>query len=41
MQCGAQPLMVQLVPESMHALELEPGKEVVAVIKASAFRRLL
>lgn len=41
LQCGSQQLIVQIVPESMRELELEEGKEVVAVIKASAFRRLL
>jgi len=40
-QCGSQQLIVQIVPESMRELELAEGKEVVAVIKASAFRRLL
>ena len=41
LRCGAQTLIAQIVPESMRELELETGKEVVAVIKASAFRRLL
>jgi molybdate transport system ATP-binding protein len=41
LQCGAQTMTVQIVPESMRELELETGKEVVAVIKASAFRRLM
>jgi molybdate transport system ATP-binding protein len=41
LQCGSQPLIVQIVPESRRELELEEGKEVVAVIKASAFRRLM
>lgn len=41
LQCGSQPLIVQIVPESMRELELAAGKEVVAVIKASAFRRLM
>ena len=41
LQCGSQPLIVQIVPESMRELELAEGKEVVAVIKASAFRRLM
>jgi len=39
--CGSQQLIVQIVPESMRELELVEGKEVVAVIKASVFRRLL
>lgn len=41
LQCGSQQLIVQIVPESMRELELVEGKEVVAVIKASVFRRLL
>ncbi len=41
LQCGSQQLIVQIVPESMRELELAAGNEVVAVIKASAFRRLL
>ncbi len=41
LQCGTQSLIVQIVPESMRELELVEGKEVVAVIKASAFRQLL
>ena len=41
LQCGAQQLIAQIVPESMRELELAEGKEVVAVIKASAFRRLM
>jgi molybdate transport system ATP-binding protein len=34
-------LIVQIVPESLRELELAEGKEIVAVIKASAFRRLM
>jgi len=41
LQCGSQQLIVQIVPESMRELELVEGKDVVAVIKASVFRRLL
>jgi len=41
LQCGSQTMTVQIVPESMRELALETGKEVVAVIKASAFRKLL
>jgi molybdate transport system ATP-binding protein len=41
LQCGSETITVQIVPESMRELELEIGKEVVAVIKASAFRKLL
>jgi molybdate transport system ATP-binding protein len=41
LQCGPQQLIAQIVPESMRELELAAGKEVVAVIKASAFRRLM
>lgn len=41
LQCDSETITVQIVPESMRELELEIGKEVVAVIKASAFRKLL
>lgn len=41
LQCGTQQLTVQVVPESMRELELAEGKEAIAVIKASAFRRLM
>jgi molybdate transport system ATP-binding protein len=41
LQCGSQQLIAQIVPGSLRELELAEGKEVVAVIKASAFRRLI
>ncbi|MDR2550997.1 MAG: molybdenum ABC transporter ATP-binding protein [Desulfobulbus sp.] len=41
LQCGSRQLIVQIVPESMRELGLEEGREVVAVIKASSFRRLI
>ena len=41
MESGLQPLTAQIVPESRRELELAAGKEVVAMIKASAFRRLM
>ena len=41
LQCGSQQLIAQIVPESMRELELDEGKKVVAVIKASAFHRLM
>ena len=41
LQCGAETLIAQIVPEAMRELELAAGRAVVAVIKASAFRRLL
>ena len=40
LQCGSQQLIAQVVPESMRELDLREGREMVAVIKASAFRRL-
>jgi len=40
LQCGSRQLIAQIVPEAMRELELVEGGEVVAVIKASAFRRL-
>ncbi|NLZ18141.1 MAG: molybdenum ABC transporter ATP-binding protein [Desulfobulbaceae bacterium] len=36
---GRQRLKVQIVPESVRELGLAPGREVVAAIKASSFRR--
>ncbi|WP_456385740.1 molybdenum ABC transporter ATP-binding protein [Desulfolithobacter sp.] len=33
-------LISQIVPESVHELDITPGREIVAVIKASAFRKL-
>jgi len=39
--CGLEKLIVQVVPDSMRELGIEKGREVVAVIKASAFRRLV
>lgn len=41
LRCGSEQLTVQIVPESLRELDLAPGREVVAVIKASAFRQLL
>ncbi|MBM9614083.1 molybdenum ABC transporter ATP-binding protein [Desulfobulbus rhabdoformis] len=38
---GSETLIAQIVPESVRELEIEEGREVVAVIKASAFSRLL
>jgi len=40
MECGGQPLVAQVVGEAVDDLGLVPGRELVAVIKASAFRRL-
>ncbi len=39
--CGPETLTVQVVPDSVRELAIEKGREVVAVIKASAFRRLV
>jgi molybdate transport system ATP-binding protein len=41
LQCGPDQLIAQIVPESMRELELAEGKEIIAVIKASAFQRLI
>ena len=38
LRCSGQQLTVQIVPESVRELELTPGREVVAAIKASSFR---
>jgi molybdate transport system ATP-binding protein len=40
LDCGGRRLVSQVVGEAQRELGLEPGSEVVAVIKASAFRRL-
>ncbi len=40
LDCGGQRLVSQVVGEAQRELDLVPGSEVVAVIKASAFRRL-
>jgi molybdate transport system ATP-binding protein len=40
LDCGGRPLVSQVVGEAAVDLDLSPGSEVVAVIKASAFRRL-
>ena len=39
--CGGNLLVAQIVPESVRELGIAPGVEVVAVIKASSFRKLL
>jgi molybdate transport system ATP-binding protein len=41
LQCGTNQLFAQIVPESIGELEISPGTQVVAMIKASAFRPLL
>jgi molybdate transport system ATP-binding protein len=38
--CGGNRLVAQIVPESVRELSISAGTEVVAVIKASSFRRL-
>ena len=40
LDCGGRSLVSQVVGEAAQDLALEPGSEVIAVIKASAFRRL-
>jgi molybdate transport system ATP-binding protein len=40
LDCGGQLLVSQVVGEAVRDLGLEPGSEIIAVIKASAFRRL-
>ncbi len=39
--CGCNRLVAQIVPESVRELGISAGTEVVAVIKASSFRKLL
>ncbi len=38
--CGSSRLVVQIVPESVRELGIVEGAEVVAVIKASSFRKI-
>ena len=38
--CQGQSLIAEIVPQSVEELDIRPGSEVVAVFKASAFRRL-
>ncbi|WP_417914863.1 molybdenum ABC transporter ATP-binding protein [Candidatus Electronema sp. JM] len=40
LDCGGGTLIAEIVPQSVEEMELHPGSEVVAVFKASAFRRL-
>jgi len=40
LDCGGRPLVSQVVASAVRDLGLSPGSEIVAVIKASAFRRL-
>jgi len=40
LDCGGRQLVSQVVAEAVHDLGLQPGSEIIAVIKASAFRRL-
>jgi len=40
LDCGGNPLIAEVVPQSVEELGLKPGSEVVAVIKASAFERI-
>jgi len=40
LDCGGNPLIAEVVPQSVAELGLTPGSEVVAVIKASAFERI-
>ncbi len=40
LECDGRRLVSQIVSESARELGLEPGREIIAVIKASAFRRL-
>lgn len=40
LDCHGQHLVSQVVKEAVRDLGLEPGSEIIAVIKASAFRRL-
>lgn len=40
LDCGGNTLIAEIVPQSVEEMNIRPGTEVVAVIKASAFQRL-
>jgi molybdate transport system ATP-binding protein len=40
LDCGGGTLIAEIVPQSVEEMDIRPGSEVVAVFKASAFRRL-
>jgi molybdate transport system ATP-binding protein len=40
LDCQGNTLIAEIVPQSVEEMGLQPGSEVVAVFKASAFRRL-
>ena len=40
LDCNGSRLICQIVPDSVRELDIQEGGEVIAVIKASAFRRL-
>lgn len=40
LDCHGNELIAEVVPQSVHELDIRPGAELVAVIKASAFQRL-
>jgi len=40
MECQGNSLIAEVVPQSVKELDIRPGNEIIAVFKASAFRRL-
>lgn len=40
LDCGGNALIAEIVPQSLKEMDIHPGSELVAVFKASAFRRL-
>lgn len=40
LDCQGNSLIVEIVPQSVEELDIQPGSELIAVFKASAFRRL-
>ena len=40
LDCCGNTLIAEIVPQSLEELGIRPGSEIVAVFKASAFRRL-
>ena len=40
LDCRGNSLVAEVIPQSVEELDIRPGKEVIAVFKASAFKKL-
>lgn len=40
LDCGGNTLIAEIVPQSLEEMDIQPGSELIAVFKASAFQRL-